>query len=180
MGTELRQERDVTIPLSVLVMLASGAASQDSNGSVHSGGILARAGVEMGTLLSLRLAEGRSHDRDSIPTDRFWMTLSDMMNRRGWGEIEVTRPHPGVAVLVLRTQATARSASSDPIRIEFTAGILKGALESVAGSTVAVLPLEAEGSEAQSYAIGSPETIQALSGALDEAEGSLAKGLLAL
>ena len=125
--------REVTLPAATLVaLLASARGAGDE--ALH------EQGRSAGRLLAERL--GSTHDGPEslrqLPIDQFWRRVSDIFSSRGWGSLAHADSAPGVGELRSSDWIEADRAGSGG-RCAFTAGVLQGLLQEVAG-----VPIEVE------------------------------------
>lgn len=133
--------------------------------------LLLDLGQETGQRLSdiLQAEHGEPGDQS---IQRFWSTLRTFFQERGWGELDVEQPHPGVGLI--RTEPP--EANNFPSR--FFGATLGGFLSSVAGDRVAVTALDSEQGDArQLFAFGAPETISRLVAEVRHANGNVSQAL---
>ncbi|MGI9627356.1 MAG: hypothetical protein ACR2QM_11020 [Longimicrobiales bacterium] len=155
---------EVRLPLSTVSSLEAVLGEESPR-------LLLDLGREAGQLLSdaLRAEEG---EQDDQPIERFWSTLRAFFQERGWGDLDVEQPHPGVGLI----RAEPPQESGFPAR--FFGATLGGLLSSVAGDRVAVTALEADqGDERQLFAFGAPDTISRFVAEVRHAEGNVPEAL---
>jgi hypothetical protein len=100
-----------------------------------------------------RDAAGAGH----LTTDEFWRSLSDFFSDLGWGSLEFSQLHPGIAALDAREWIDRGG--------HLSTGILAEILSEAAGSEVAVMEITAADGDAAPgcrFLFGSPEALQAL------------------
>jgi hypothetical protein len=115
---------------------------------------------------------GKDHAGE-IAEEVFWSRLQDFFQRRGWGTLTRSVPHPGVGLLT--SEDWAESMDSEAIEdasCSFTTGFLSGFLTELAGGPVAVLEVSCRGRglDRCSFAFGSESVIHELYGHLLESE----------
>lgn len=175
-----RSSRDVTIPLEALDALVAALEDVVDGDRDELLGAVDAAGSTAGRIIASRIPGAGEAGPGAREVDRFWSSLSELMARRGWGQVSHATPHPGVGVATLRPVRAGVPAPLGENGRAFAGGILSGLLSSVASAPVAVLALGGRASDTVELAFGSPATIRRLSTLLEEREVSLAEALSAL
>lgn len=101
----------------------------------------------------------------------FWRGLSDFLDRRGWGTLEHSAPHPGIGLLSSTDWAEVGSdASERQPACAFGAGLLSSLLSRAADGPVAVLEVacRSRGEGRCAFAFGSETTVHELYGLMLE------------
>jgi hypothetical protein len=171
------RNREVAVPAKTLAAL--GRALRAQSGSLAAIHTLHAAGYDSGGPLFDDLLRESLDGRTAEAV--FWDSLSRFLERRGWGRLEHSAPHPGIGLLMSRNWAEAEGAESSQPSCAFTVGFLSYLLTHVADDPVAVLEVacRASGAESCDFAFGSQSTIHDLYGMLLEG-GRLEQALATL
>ena len=170
--------REIAVPVSSFGALRTELSKEAGElPTIHA---LHHAGYAAGGASAAQLMGG-ANGLSSMRQETFWSRLSDFFGRRGWGTLERSVSHPGVALL-----SSADWAEAGPVGVTdpdasccFSTGVLSGLLSEVAGGPVAVLEVQCRtrGDERCCFAFGSEAAIHDLYGRLLEGadlEGALA------
>lgn len=147
--------REATLPATTLLELiaAARAAGPDR---------LRAAGLAAGRSLSERMAGGQgSASARSTPSDVFWRRTSELFSSRGWGTLEHATAEPNVGELRLRDSVEADAPGAHGC--DFTAAMLQGLLEAVAGGRLEVreMACSGRGAGACRFLFGTPAALDA-------------------
>jgi predicted hydrocarbon binding protein len=168
-ATELH--REVAVPAAAFTAL--GRALRDQAGPLAAIHGLHAAGYGAGEALYEGLEESLGAPlKGSTDGRAFWSAMTRFLERRGWGRLEHSTPHPGIGLLTSRDWAEAEGGEGSQPSCAFSVGFLSHMLTRVAEQPVAVLEVgcRAAGAQACSFAYGSEGTIHDLYGVLVEGE----------
>lgn len=175
---------ELTLPPAALTLLRR--AIREEVGDLGATRILQNAGFAAGEILYGEFraelqstspeadprTEGELDPRD-MDEARFWSSLSDFLDTRGWGRIASERIHPGLGVIHAFDWAESDPAGGDDQPgCHFTAGLFSHILSQLAGNAIAVLEVECRsaGDELCSFLYGSEAAVHEVYGLLlDEA-----------
>ncbi|MBW3534328.1 MAG: hypothetical protein KY453_03770 [Gemmatimonadetes bacterium] len=167
MDTTRTQIREVAFPAAALAGLRR--ALRDEAGPLAAVHALHAAGYDAGGRLFEAFTGGgdpRSRDEHS-----FWRGLSDFLDRRGWGTLEHSVPHPGIGLLSSPDWAEALPEGSEhQPACAFGSGLLSSVLSRAADGPVAVLEVacRSRGDDRCTFAFGSEAAVHELYGLLLE------------
>ena len=168
--------REIAVPVSIFGSLRS--ELEKEAGALPTIHALHHAGYEAGSAAAASFAVGG--DVRNMGQSAFWARLSEFFSRRGWGRLEQSGEHAGIALLSSPDWAEASPDAREPeASCCFTTGFLSGLLSELAGGPVAVLEVDcrARGDEQCCFAFGSELAIHDLYGHLldgTDLEGALA------
>ena len=157
--------REIAVPVSIFGSLRS--ELEKEAGTIPTIHALHHAGYEAGSAAAASFA--LSGDVTNLGQQEFWARLSEFFSRRGWGTLEPSGKHPGVAFLSSPDWAEASPDAGDSeASCCFSTGFLSGLLSELAGGPLAVLEVDcrARGDEVCRFAFGSEVTIHDLYGRL--------------
>jgi bacteriochlorophyll 4-vinyl reductase len=108
-----------------------------------------------------------------LPQKAFWESISRFFERRGWGRLTHSTPHPGVGMLTSTDWAEAEGRHESQPVCSFSSGIFAHMLTRIAAEPVAVLEVScrARGEPACRFVFGSEAAIHELYGLLLEGRG---------
>jgi len=148
--------REVTLPAAALVDLIATARGAGADA-------LRERGRSAGRMLAERLTSPNdaASTMRALPIDLFWKRVGEVFSSRGWGTLTHGEAGPGLGEL----------RSSDWIEADrqdraggcgFTAGVLEGLLQAVAGSPLAIEETEcrATGGSTCRFVFGSPAAVR--------------------
>ena len=94
----------------------------------------------------------------------FWRRIAQLFSTRGWGTLNHSDLHEGVASLVSSNWVEAEPGTTNRPTCFFTTGLLANLLGQAAGDDIAVLEVEcrSRGDHECRFVFGSPDTIDAL------------------
>lgn len=168
MDTRERGTGEVAIPASALAALQRAMEAEAGALSAIHG--MHAAGYEAGSAVFDGFARGHPGGVGETPERTFWSALGRFLERRGWGSLRHSSPHPGVGLLVSPDWAEAEGDRQPGSACAFSTGLLAHVLTRTVQRPVAVLEVScrARGDEDCSFAFGSETTIHDLYGLLLE------------
>ena len=160
--------REVTMPASVLTALRR--ALRQEMGSLTTIHTLHAAGYASGEVAFNSFGHALRQPVEEIPEAAFWAAFGRFLDRRGWGKLQHSAPHPGVGLLTSPDWAEAEGELEAQPACAFSVGLLSHLLTRAAGAPVAVLEVScrARGDQDCTFAFGSDATIHDLYGLLLE------------
>ena len=170
--------REIAVPVSIFGSLRS--ELEKEAGALPTIHALHHAGYEAGSAAAASFSVTVGGDVTNMGQSAFWARLSEFFSRRGWGRLEQSGEHAGIALLSSPDWAEASPDAREPeASCCFTTGFLSGLLSGLAGGPVAVLEVDcrARGDEQCCFAFGSEVAIHDLYGHLldgTDLEGALA------
>ena len=170
--------REIAVPVSIFGSLRS--ELEKEAGALPPIHALHHAGYEAGSAAAASFSVTVGGDVTNMGQSAFWARLSEFFSRRGWGMLEQSGEHAGIAFLSSPDWAEASPDAREPeASCCFTTGFLSGLLSELAGGPVAVLEVDcrARGDEQCCFAFGSEVAIHDLYGHLldgTDLEGALA------
>ena len=168
--------REIAVPISIFGSLRS--ELEKEAGTLPTIHALHHAGYEAGSAAAASFGVGA--DVSNMGQSAFWARLSEFFSRRGWGTLEQSGMHAGIALLSSTDWAEASPGAGDSeASCCFSTGFLSGLLSELAGGPVAVLEVDcrARGDDQCCFAFGSEVAIHDLYGHLldgTDLEGALA------
>ncbi len=168
--------REIAVPVSIFGSLRS--ELEKEAGALPTIHALHHAGYEAGAAAAASFAVGG--DVANMGQSAFWARLSEFFSHRGWGTLEQSGEHAGIALLSSPDWAEASPDAGDSeASCCFSTGFLSGLLSELAGGPLAVLEVDcrARGDEQCCFAFGSEVAIHDLDGHLldgTDLEGALA------
>jgi predicted hydrocarbon binding protein len=158
----------MAMPASALGALRSALTTE--LGADTAARVLRNAGHEAGDAFFQILASdaNASAGRDALSqldATAFWRRFAQLFSSRGWGALQHSDVHPGIAVLAAGDWAEA-DASSGEARPScyFTTGLLANVLGKVAGGDVSVMEVEcrSRGDAQCRFLFGSPDALRSV------------------
>lgn len=109
---------------------------------------------------------------DELAPGEFWTRLSDFFSGSGWGQLQFSSTHPGVAMLRAERWAESEGRTSRHPACHITTGLLAALVTRIAGVELAVLEVECRsaGAERCSFLIGGQPALQAVYARLRQGE----------
>lgn len=165
------RSRDMALPAMAFTHLRR--ALRAEAGPLQATHALHDAGFATGEALYeefVRMAGGDPLEMDEA---RFWEALSQFFDRRGWGQVEHERRHPGLGIIRARGWAECDPGGDEAQPgCAFTSGLLAHILGKVARGPVAVLEVEcgSTGGDHCEFLFGSEGAIHEVYGHLLEGE----------
>lgn len=148
--------REVTLPAGAMLDLLNDARSAG-------GEVVREHGRSAGRRLADRLASAQDGigAARSLPIDVFWKRVTDLFASRGWGSLRHAPTSAGIGEL--RSADWFEADRSSGQRCDFTAGMIEGLLERVAGGRLEVDEVEcrAAGGASCRFLFGSPDALAA-------------------
>jgi bacteriochlorophyll 4-vinyl reductase len=131
------------------------------------------AGYDTGGQVFESLLRALPRPLDDVSEKTFWSSISRFFERRGWGKLRHSSPHPGIGMLTSSDWAEAEGRREPQPVCSFSAGVFAHMLTQVAAEPVAVLEVScrAHGEPACRFAFGSELVIQNLRGLLSDGRG---------
>ena len=157
--------REIAVPVSIFGSLRS--ELEKEAGALPTIHALHHAGYEAGAAAAASFAVGG--EVTNMGQSAFWARLSQFFSRRGWGTLQQSAGHAGIALLSSPDWAEASPDAGDfEASCCFSTGFLSGLLSELAGGPVAVLEVDcrARGDEQCRFAFGSEVAIHDLYGRL--------------
>jgi bacteriochlorophyll 4-vinyl reductase len=147
--------------------LETQTGTRTATDSLHS------AGYDTGGRVFESLLRSLPRPVDAIAEKAFWSSTSRYFERRGWGKLTHTSPHPGIGMLTSSDWAEADGRREPQPVCSFSVGVFAHLLTQVAAEPVAVLEVScrAHGEPECRFAFGSVALIQNLQGRLLEGHG---------
>src|SRR5262245_15259694 len=107
---------------------------------------------------------GNGNELGALSASMFWRRISQLFSTRGWGTLNHSDLHEGVACLDSTNWVEAEPGSAGRPTCHFTTGLLANLLGQAAGSDMAVLEVlcRSSGDQKCRFVFGAPETIDAL------------------
>ena len=127
--------------------------------------VLRSAGHDAGDAFFQILANDATGAIADVDSASFWRRLGQLFSTRGWGTLQHTDVHPGIAVLSASDWAEAdTSGSGARPSCYFTTGLLANVLGKVANGDVAVMEVEcrSRGDAQCRFLFGSPEALRSV------------------
>lgn len=159
---------NLTLPAATLThlrrSLRKAMGTLNATHALHEAGYSAGPDIFRGLLESLGAGE-----LSEVPRDTFFEALTEHMEARGWGTLELDRVHPGLAVLASPDWAEADEAASEKQPgCAFTAGLLAWLFAEISPGQVAVLEVScrSRGDDACRFLFGSEEAVHDVYGLL--------------
>lgn len=156
--TNRGSRREATLPAATLRDLIGAARSTGAD-------TLRAAGREAGRSLAERLAgPGETPATRDLPAAAFWRRTAELFASRGWGTLEHAPAGDGVGEIRLRDSIEADAKNNGAC--DFTAAMLEGLLEAVAGSRLEVREAACVGlgDPACRFRFGTPAALDAAAG----------------
>jgi predicted hydrocarbon binding protein len=122
------------------------------------------AGEDLYAMLREYVAEGESGaSLDHLPAPQFWEAFISFWGTLGWGRLEQSQVHQGVAELVSGDWVEAET-TLDRLGCQLTTGLLADLFARLASDELAVLEVEcrSRGDSRCRFLIGSPTTLDAV------------------
>jgi predicted hydrocarbon binding protein len=107
---------------------------------------------------------GNGREPAELQASAFWRRISQLFSTRGWGALNHSAVHDGVASLDSTNWVEAEPGTTSRPTCHFTTGLLANLLGQAAGADVAVLEVEcrSQGDQQCRFVFGAPETIDAM------------------
>jgi len=158
-------------PAELALPVASLAAIRQSLtktvGADEAGRALRAAGHAAGDAVYAALTQplgadpGSRSEVSELNASAFWRRISQLFSTRGWGTLNHSDVHDGVASLESTNWVEADPGSATRPTCFFTTGLLANLLGQAAGSDIAILEVEcrSRGDERCRFVFGAPQTI---------------------
>jgi bacteriochlorophyll 4-vinyl reductase len=166
LGSRETPAREVALPAASLAAL--GRALKDQAGPLAAIHSLHTAGYDCGAPLFDSFAKTLPRAVEDLSEKAFWDSVSRFFERRGWGKLTHSSPHPGVGLLTSADWAEADGRHESQPVCAFSSGLFAHLLTRVADGPVAVLEVScrAHGDPSCKFAFGSEIAIHDLYGLL--------------
>jgi hypothetical protein len=161
--------REVAVPVAVFDALRT--EIEKDFGTLETVGALHRAGYDAGRHAALTLNREAGGDALHLSPAGFWSRLSEYFEKRGWGTLRHSAPHPAIGLLSSPEWAEVSTADNPTESgCAVSAGFLSGMLSQLLGNAVAVLEVQCRGrgDDSCDFAFGSETAIHDLYGHLLE------------
>lgn len=165
MSSSVRGAKEIAVPVSLFASLRAelekGAGMLETVRALHS------AGYQAGLAAAKAVHKESGGDSLSLSEAGFWVSLSHYFERRGWGTLDHSTPHPGVGILSSSNWAEASPTETRAdASCSFSTGFLSGLLSQLAGGPIAVLEVgcRSRGADSCDFAFGSESAIHELYG----------------
>jgi predicted hydrocarbon binding protein len=166
---------EIALPAASLATLRRSLSSEI--GEDAAARVLRSAGHDAGdAFFHILTSDASGKPISDVDAASFWRRFAQLFSMRGWGTLQHTDVHPGIAVLSASDWAESDNAVNDGRpSCYFTTGLLANVLGKVANGDVAVMEVEcrSRGDAQCRFLFGSPEALRSvydlmLSGATTE------------
>lgn len=162
--------RNITIPASTLAHL--GHAIDAESGSGAATAALQKAGYESGSAFVRELEDEAGKELNALPEARFWDSLAEFFDVRGWGRVSQVRIHPALGMLHAADWGESHGDSVEAASrgCAFSSGVFAHILGRVAGGAIAVLEVgcRSRGDAECTFILGPEDAVDRLSSLIGE------------